>query len=55
MVVGLVILDGIKDAVESVDDFIGEHIFLNLYLFCLRIELGSTNGRINRTANRFLV
>ena len=45
----------IKDSVESVDDFISEHIFFNLYLLCLRIELGCTYGRINCTANRLLV
>ena len=55
MIVGLVVLDGIKDTIKAIDDFISEHVFLYLYLFCLRIELGCTYGRINCTANRLLV
>ena len=55
MVIRLVVLDGIKDSVESIDDFICENIFFNLYLLSLRIELGCTDGRIDCTSNRLFV
>ena len=55
MIVGLVVLDGIKDTIESVYDFISKHVLLNFDLLCLRIKLGCTYGRINCTANRLLV
>ena len=51
VVVRFVVLDGIENAVETVHNLIGEHVFIDFYFLCVRVELGSTYSRIDRTAD----
>ncbi len=55
MVVRLVVFDGVEYAEEAVDDLIGEDIFLYFNPFCLRVELGGADGRVDRTVDGFAV
>ena len=49
MVVWFVVLDGIKYAEETIDNLIRKHVFIYFRVNCLRVKLGSTDGRIDRT------
>ncbi len=55
MVVGLVVLDGIEYAEETVDNFVRKHIFLYFYPLCLWVELGCADGRIDSAVDRLAI
>ena len=47
--------DGIKDQIESVDDFAGEYVFVDFDLDCAVAVIGNGYCRVEGTGNAFFV